>query len=246
MEALSCCVLQVQTKAAQAVFSSTVWSFIPPLLPELQAYLTNFQSFCKEGSRTDKVLLFDRFQTLFKRQSFDTAKSNTVSVHCFHWTAAQAGLAAPNTSRTLSSRISELEHMHGNPVERVLYSKLNFTPVSWALCWKYPFWKWETKALCYRKGQNKKAFCPSWNYPLVWRERYLEVWPLWNGFNLESEFLFTQEKKARGRRWKWVQHWRRGKSTAASNHLWATAARRINLPQLNVFVCNCSFTQLDH
>lgn len=31
MEALSCCVLKVQTKAAQAVFSSLVWSFILPL-----------------------------------------------------------------------------------------------------------------------------------------------------------------------------------------------------------------------
>lgn len=168
MEALSCCVLQVQTKAAQAVFSSTVWSFIPPLLHQLQAYLTNFHSFCKEGSTTDKILLFDRFQT-FKRQSFYNSKSSTVSVHCLHWTAAQgppqrAGLAALNIDT--DPVIEDFRTQTHSCEYSVLYSKLNYTPVCWTHFLKYLFWKWETEALCCKEEQ-KKAFCPSWNYPLV-------------------------------------------------------------------------------
>lgn len=219
MEALSCRVLQVQTKAAQAVFSSTVWSIIPPLLPELQAYLTNFLFFYKEGSTTDKILLFDLFQTLKKKTIFRFCKEQhsaraLLPLNCGPGSAPRELLWPPSAlARTLPPRISELQHIHGNPVERVLYSKLNFAPVSQAHCSEYLFCKWETQPLCCKERKKKKKILPpilelsfgltgelnlrsttfmKWLQPRKW----ISIYPGKEGKRKELEMSSTQEKKA--------------------------------------------------
>lgn len=119
MEALSCCVLQVQTKAAQAVFSIAVWSFIPPLSPELQAYLTNFHSFCKEGSTTDKILLFDRFQTLEEKENLSILQRATRCL-CTASTELQLRVHPPE------SLCGCRQHLHG-PCHRGFPNSNTFT-----------------------------------------------------------------------------------------------------------------------
>lgn len=172
MEVLSCCILKVQTKAAQAVFSSTVWSFIPPLSPKLQAYLTNFHSFWKEGSETNKIGLVNC--TIWYVSDLRRKKKLL-----FWYGKEQHGVCAvfpPNHRLRVHPPVSLSgcpQHWHG-PCHRGFWNSniFNTNPMWRALYLGHTdensSFPWETKLLCCKEKQTSLPQLMGSSFGLTW------------------------------------------------------------------------------